>query len=69
MVRTDRFKYCIFDSGKHAEQLIDLENDPGEMKNLAEIEEHQNVLNTHRRLLKRWVERAGDEIGAVYVKS
>jgi len=69
MIRTDRFKYCIFDSGKHAEQLIDLKNDPGEMKNLAEIEEHQNVLNTHRRLLKRWVEKAGDRIGAVYVKS
>ncbi|MEJ2701734.1 MAG: sulfatase-like hydrolase/transferase [Sedimentisphaerales bacterium] len=69
MVRTDRFKYCIYDSGEHAEQLTDLKNDPGEMKNLAESEEYKDVLNTHRRLLRRWVERTGDKIGAGYVKS
>jgi arylsulfatase A-like enzyme len=69
MVRTDRFKYCIYDSGEHAEQLTDLKNDPGEMKNLAESEEYKDILNTHRRLLRRWVERTGDKIGAGYVKS
>ena len=69
MVRTDRFKYCIYDSGQHAEQLTDLKNDPGEMKNLAEIAEYKDVLNTHRRLLRRWVERTGDKIGAEYIRS
>jgi arylsulfatase A-like enzyme len=67
MVRTDRFKYCIYDSGKHREQLIDLKNDPGEMKNLAEIKDFNDVLDTHRQLLRRWIERTGDKIAAKYV--
>jgi arylsulfatase A-like enzyme len=67
MLRTDRFKYCIYDSGRHREQLIDLKNDPGEMKNLAEVEDYKDVLNTHRQLLQGWVERTGDKIAAEYV--
>ncbi|HUV62594.1 MAG TPA: sulfatase-like hydrolase/transferase [Sedimentisphaerales bacterium] len=67
MLRTGRFKYCIYDSGSHREQLIDLENDQGEMKNLAEIKDFKNVLDTHRQLLRRWVERTGDKIAAEYI--
>ncbi len=67
MLRTDRFKYCIYDSGRHREQLIDLKNDPGEMKNLAELETYKDVLNKHRQLLQGWVERTGDKIAADYV--
>ena len=67
MLRTGRFKYCIYDSGKHREQLIDLKNDPGEMQNLAEVEDYKDVLNTHRQLLQGWVERTGDKIAAEYV--
>jgi arylsulfatase A-like enzyme len=67
MLRTDRFKYCIYDSGKHREQLIDLKHDPGEMKNLAEVEDYKDVLDTHRQLLQGWVERTGDRIAAEYV--
>jgi len=67
MLRTGRFKYCIYDSGRHREQLIDLKNDPGEMKNLAEVEDYKDVLHTHRQLLQGWVERTGDKIAAEYV--
>ena len=67
MLRTGRFKYCIYDSGKHREQLIDLKHDPGEMKNLAEVEDYKDVLHTHRQLLRGWVERTGDKIAAEYV--
>jgi len=67
MLRTDRFKYCIYDSGRHREQLIDLKLDPGEMKNLAEVEDYKDVLDTHRQLLQGWVERTGDRIAAEYV--
>ena len=66
MLRTSRFKYCVYDSGRDREQLIDLKNDPGEMKNLADVSEYADVLNTHRRLLRRWVERTGDKIAAEY---
>jgi len=67
MVRTKRFKYCIYESGGHREQLIDIENDPGEMKNLAENYVYKDVLKGHRRLLRSWVEKTGDKIGAQYI--
>ena len=67
MLRTDRFKYCIYDSGRHPEQLIDMKNDPGEMKNLAEIPAFKSVLNRHRQLMKNWVERTGDRIAVKYI--
>jgi choline-sulfatase len=67
MVRTKRFKYCIYDSGRHREQLIDMVNDPGEMKNLAGNEKYKNVLEKHRRLLHEWVTKTGDKIGAKYI--
>jgi len=68
MLRTDRFKYCAYDSGAHPEQLTDLRDDPGEMKNLAEVPAFQDVLNQHRQLLKDWVERTGDRIAATYIR-
>ena len=67
MVRTDRFKYCVYDSGDTREQLTDLKNDPGEMNNLAEVPAFKNVLEQHRRLLRGWVEKTGDRIAASYI--
>lgn len=67
MLRTGRFKYSIYDSGAHREHLVDLEKDQGEMKNLAEEAEYKNVMDTHRDLLRRWVERTGDKIAAQYI--
>jgi choline-sulfatase len=67
MLRTGRFKYCIYDSGRDREQLIDLKHDSGEMKNLAEVGDYKDVLERHRRLLRGWVERTGDRIAAEYV--
>jgi arylsulfatase A-like enzyme len=69
MLLTDRFKYCLYDWGENREQLIDLENDPGEMKNLAGLESHKDVLNEHRELLRQWVERTDDKIAAEYVNA
>ncbi len=66
-LRTDRFKYSIYDSGENREQLIDLKNDPGEMNNLAGRGEYKGVLNKHRSLLRGWVKRTGDRIAAEYI--
>jgi choline-sulfatase len=66
-LRTDRFKYSIYDSGKNREQLIDLQSDPGEMDNLAGRADFESTLNEHRRLLRGWVRRTGDKIAARYV--
>jgi arylsulfatase A-like enzyme len=67
MLRTDRFKYCLYDSGAHREQLTDLRNDPGEMKNLAEDPVFKEALEQHRQLLKNWVEKTGDKIATTYI--
>jgi choline-sulfatase len=69
MLRTDRFKYCLYDSGEHREQLTDLKDDPGEMRNLAETAAFKNVLDQHRQLLRSWVEKTGDRIAATYIRT
>ena len=67
MLRTSRFKYVVYDSGRHREQLFDLVNDPGEMASLAYVEAHKATLDAHRELLSKWVARADDSIGKQYV--
>ena len=67
MIRTERFKYCLYDSGQRREQLTDMRNDPGEMNNLAADEKYKDVLDRHRRLLRRWVKKIDDRIAADYL--
>ncbi len=67
MLLSGRFKYCIYDSGRHQEQLIDLKRDPGEMKNLARIDDYKDVLHRHRQFLRDWVQRTGDRIAEEYI--
>ena len=67
MVRTARYKYNLYESGAHREQLIDLVSDPGEMQNLAEDPAHAEVLHTPRTLLRRWIEEPVHAIGQAYL--
>ena len=60
MVRTDKYKYVVFDAGKRREQLTDMEKDPGEMTNLAENEEYKDVLMEHRQILREWCRKTND---------
>jgi arylsulfatase A-like enzyme len=60
MIRTKDFKYCIYDNGEHREQLFDMENDPGEMNNLAYKTEFEDVLNRHRELILEWMKSTND---------
>jgi len=68
MLRTRRYKYVIYASGTHREQLTDLTKDPGEMNNLAEDPHYRDVLNEHRRRLFRWVAKVKDPFGRQYVR-
>lgn len=59
-VRTSRYKYVIYEWGRFREQLFDLENDPGEMVNLALSSKYQAILDEHRERMAVWVRETED---------
>lgn len=60
MIRTRRFKYVCYSEGANHEQLFDLENDPGEMKNLAGNSTYMRTLKEHRDILKNYIRDTDD---------
>jgi len=58
MLRSARYKYVAYKNKE--EQLMDLETDPGEMRNLARDAKFAPVLAEHRRLLKEWYRDNGE---------
>jgi choline-sulfatase len=62
MVRSHRYKYCLYSLGKRREFLVDMVNDPGEMRNLAQSEDFTSVLREHRDYLARFAEEHKDEM-------
>jgi len=60
MLRSDRYKYCVYTSGVIRESLVDLKTDPGEMKNLAGLPQFHKTLNQHRDYLKQWIVESKD---------
>ncbi|MGF1633021.1 MAG: sulfatase [Phycisphaerae bacterium] len=66
MVRTERYKYVVHNTGRNAEQLFDLKNDPGEMVSLAKSSKHARTLNDLRRMLWNWLDETNDPFGRHY---
>ena len=64
MLRTDRFKYCVYAYGDRRESLIDLQADPGEMKDLAREPAYRKVLLEHRERLRTFAAEHGDAVVA-----
>lgn len=60
MLRTDDYKYAVYDLGEHRESLVDMENDPYEMRNVARNPEHKAALEAHRKLLRDYADETGD---------
>ncbi|MEM6821120.1 MAG: sulfatase-like hydrolase/transferase [Verrucomicrobiota bacterium] len=60
MLRSQQHKYIVYSEGDDPEQLFNLEDDPGEMRNLATCEEHADVLQVHREALASWLKANGD---------
>jgi arylsulfatase A-like enzyme len=60
MIRSERFKYCVYDSGAVRESLVDLREDPGERSNLAAAQAHRDSLIEYRRCLQQWIEDSND---------
>jgi arylsulfatase A-like enzyme len=63
MVRTARYKYIVFALGEDREQFFDMENDPGELKNLIADPALAGEVARHRSLLEQWRKNTHDEIG------
>jgi choline-sulfatase len=64
MVRTDRFKYCVYDALREndtTEQFFDLREDPGEMRSLIGDPAVEPEVQRLRELLREWQKRTGDE--------
>jgi len=64
MVRTDRYKYCVYDRGNQRESLVDMQADPGEMNDLAADPKFRDVLLAHRELLARFGREHNDPLVA-----
>jgi arylsulfatase A-like enzyme len=60
MVRSDRYKYCLYSEGQQRESLVDMEQDPGEMINQASNPDFEKILNQHREFLKDFSEKYKD---------
>ena len=57
MVRTERYKYVLYDKGRHREQLFDMQNDRGETRNLMMENAYTKVAQEHRDILERFMNR------------
>lgn len=55
MVRTPRYKYVLYDKGAYREQFFDMENDRGEMRNLAIEKKYEPLVQEHRAMLHEWM--------------
>ena len=65
MLRTHRYKYVVFSQGENREMLFDLENDPGEMDNLAGKSSAKRELERCRTLLQDWIAQTEDHFQGV----
>jgi arylsulfatase A-like enzyme len=62
MVRSERYKYCLYDTGIRRESLVDLEKDPLETKDLAADPAYRPVLLEHRDLLRKFAAETKDTL-------
>ncbi|MBT3200076.1 MAG: sulfatase-like hydrolase/transferase [Phycisphaerales bacterium] len=63
MVRTEQYKYCVYDHGTQRESLVDMKNDPLETKNIATDPANKKIIETHRNLLLAFAEKHKDPLG------
>lgn len=64
MVRTERYKYCVYSHGQRRESLVDFQTDPGETTDLATDPKYREILVQHRELLSRFGREQDDPLAA-----
>lgn len=60
MLRSERYKYCVYSEGQRRESLVDLVDDPGELVNLAGNPRFHAILHDHRAMLAQWCDETRD---------
>jgi arylsulfatase A-like enzyme len=68
MVRSKRYKYCLYDLGKRREELFDLEKDPTEMVNIARKKSSGKILQEHRNYLEEFAEKNNDKLALLMLE-
>ena len=68
MLRNKKFKYWIYNEGRQSETFYDLQNDPGEMINVASDPKFKSDLENCRRELAEWAEKYKDPFLKYLVK-
>lgn len=62
MVRSRRYKYCLYDLGKQREELYDLQKDPGETINIALETSLKKIVEQHRKYLEEFAKNNKDSL-------
>ena len=62
MVRSSRYKYCLYSLGRRRESLVDMQADPGEMVNLAAKRQYRKALLQHREFLRDFALKHDDSV-------
>lgn len=60
MLRTDKYKYVAYSTGRIRERLTDMRKDPGEMNNLVRDPAYKIILQKHRELLIQELKETND---------
>jgi choline-sulfatase len=61
MVRSNSYKYCLYDHGKQREELFDMKKNRLETENLAVKQQYKDILKLHRNFLEAFAEKHKDE--------
>ena len=69
MVRSKRYKYCLYDMGTRRESLVDMAKDPGELVNLANDPKHAKTRQQHRDYLAQFAKETKDTLAAKMLKA
>jgi arylsulfatase A-like enzyme len=62
MVRSQKYKYCLYSLGQRRESLVDMHADPGEMVNLTAKSGCRTALLQHREFLRDFAQKHGDKV-------
>jgi arylsulfatase A-like enzyme len=60
LLHTGRYKYMVYNSGAHAEELFDLEKDPGELTNVVNAAAYASITADCRQRLRAWQHATND---------